>query len=518
LTSAHFLAALCALTSKTLASFFAALAIVSTALASDVKFGLNEIPVDPADWNNVDNDADWSIKPPCIVRLNNSRVSRLEFRTPIPTCFEISFEIEAKSIHKGNGKGLQIVDATGKCWLISIDDDVPCGIFDTRAGKYIASSSSLKLRTGHAYHVLVRAASGTLSAEVDSVKLASSWSASPPFKISFFGQRSGLAVKSIKLNELKSVAAPVSDSTPGVLPSNPPKETGGYFGSPVDPSARTGSSAPNTAKNDPVIGHWRWGNGNFFVDILAGGSTRSWDNSGVWKVVPSQTAERKYEISWKGGARIDMAILSQDGGKLTVENNKWGEWTAEKVPPLSTVHSEESKKEESAPPAVTAKAPETRIDELIERKSVIADDLFGALDKEVPASIRDYLADLRENLLDEAARKPVASKDAYNLGARFCNGLIAVYDEREMMAARLRNNAPGQAAGAPTTTKVHPNWIDYLRERDEAAAASHNNTIETPFAKMNIMQWRTRAGELRRTLDAFYAQFRAAARQPVTPK
>src|SRR5205814_7420072 len=118
----------------------------------------------------------------------------------------------------------------------------------------------------------------------------------------------------------------------------------------------------------------------------------------------------------------------------------------------------------------SSKPGETRIDELIQRKNIISDDLFGDLDKNVPASIRDYLADLRENLLDEGARKPVASKQAYDLGARFCNGLIASYDEREKMAARLRSNSPGGAAGSPTTTKVRPNWIDYLRERDEAAA------------------------------------------------
>jgi hypothetical protein len=171
-----------------------------------------------------------------------------------------------------------------------------------------------------------------------------------------------------------------------------------------------------------------------------------------------------------------------------------------------------------APASASSKPPETRIDELIERKNVIADDLFGPLNREVPASIREYLADLRENLLDEGARKPVASKEAYDLGARYCNGLIGAYDEREKMAARLRNNAPGGVAGVPTTTKVHPNWIDYLRERDEAAAASHNNTLETSFAKTNILQWRTRAAELRKTLDTFYVQFRAAARQPAAPR
>jgi hypothetical protein len=187
-------------------------------------------------------------------------------------------------------------------------------------------------------------------------------------------------------------------------------------------------------------------------------------------------------------------------------------------PPPESSPVASTEREETSFAATPSKQPETRIDELIERKSVIVDDLFGELDRHVPASIRDYLSDLRENLLDEGARHPIASQQAYALSAQFCNGLIGAYDEREKMAGRLRDDAPSQAAGAPITMKVHPNWIDYLRERDEAAAATHNNTIETPFAKMNILQWKTRAVELRRTLDDLYARFRAAARQPVTPK
>jgi len=86
------------------------------------------------------------------------------------------------------------------------------------------------------------------------------------------------------------------------------------------------------------------------------------------------------------------------------------------------------------------------------------------------------------------------------------------------MITRLNNNVPTGAAGSPITTKVHPNWIDIERERDEAARATHNNTIETTFHKQLKVQWGLRATELRKTLDAEVAQFRMALRQSPPPR
>jgi len=160
----------------------------------------------------------------------------------------------------------------------------------------------------------------------------------------------------------------------------------------------------------------------------------------------------------------------------------------------------------------------SRIDEIIERKNMIMEDIFGPIDRPVPISMREYIADLRENLLDEGAKSPVASSNAYELGARFCNGLISSFDEREIMAARLRNNAASGAAGKPVATKNRPSWKDYLRERDEAAVSTRNNKLETAFAKNNKLQWVQRAEQLRKSLDANYAQFRQAAREPAKAK
>lgn len=89
--------------------------------------------------------------------------------------------------------------------------------------------------------------------------------------------------------------------------------------------------AGNEKDKDPIVGHWRWRNRTDINEIRADGSIQSPRATGVWKNVPAETAERKYEISWKGGATVDKLTLSEDGRKLTVKNNRGEKFTAEKI-------------------------------------------------------------------------------------------------------------------------------------------------------------------------------------------
>jgi hypothetical protein len=157
----------------------------------------------------------------------------------------------------------------------------------------------------------------------------------------------------------------------------------------------------------------------------------------------------------------------------------------------------------------------SKIEELSRQAPLITDDLLGSLTKIAPASLHAYVAALREDLLDEAGKGAIAPPIAYSLGARLCESLLAADNERNAMTARLANNAPTFAAGDPVSKKVRPRWVDLERERDEAARSTHNNTIETPFAKDINIQWAARAGELHKSIDRLFAEFRAAARQPL---
>ncbi|MBM3889578.1 MAG: hypothetical protein FJ388_10700 [Verrucomicrobia bacterium] len=170
--------------------------------AADFSFGPGELVLDPADWQNAGNDPDWSIKPPFIIRRENDRESAFGFRRPIPAFFEIAFELTADSIGRSNAKGIKI-RAADASFSVAIDDDYPLGIFDVSTQKYRAIDFNLRIRTRHPYRFCVRAAPGTLSATVDTKTVSTRWTAAPPFTFSFFAQRSGFRVKSIKIAEIK---------------------------------------------------------------------------------------------------------------------------------------------------------------------------------------------------------------------------------------------------------------------------------------------------------------------------
>jgi hypothetical protein len=97
----------------------------------------------------------------------------------------------------------------------------------------------------------------------------------------------------------------------------------------------TMAQSPTPAKPDPIVGKWHWSdNGSVpaLTEIRADGTTLLIDHngpkwrwirmSGTWKVVPSDAAERHYEISWIDGMWIDDLALSQDGTLLYGQNNK----------------------------------------------------------------------------------------------------------------------------------------------------------------------------------------------------
>ena len=171
-----------------------------------------------------------------------------------------------------------------------------------------------------------------------------------------------------------------------------------------------------------------------------------------------------------------------------------------------------------APANVPQAAMPGKLDELREKAASLVDIALTPLAKESSASFQGYVMDLRESILDEAARKPVATPQAYTLAVQRCNMLIGTNNERTATVTRLNNNKPTNAAKGASTTRDHPNWQDLVRESQESARATYNNTIETPFHKGITVAWGLRVVELRKYLDAAIAQFRGALRQGAPPK
>ena len=85
---------------------------------------------------------------------------------------------------------------------------------------------------------------------------------------------------------------------------------------------------------DPIVGNWRWGTFKFTVDIRADGTFQSTDQnlgSGVWKVLPAASNERKYQLTWLKGAIVDTLTLSGDGKKLSGKNSNREKFSSQRV-------------------------------------------------------------------------------------------------------------------------------------------------------------------------------------------
>jgi hypothetical protein len=47
--------------------------------------------------------------------------------------------------------------------------------------------------------------------------------------------------------------------------------------------------------------------------------------------MPTATAERKYQITWKNGLVVDMVTLDRTGKKYAARNNEGFKYTADRV-------------------------------------------------------------------------------------------------------------------------------------------------------------------------------------------
>ena len=147
--------------------------------------------------------------------------------------------------------------------------------------------------------------------------------------------------------------------------------------------------------------------------------------------------------------------------------------------------------------------------------------VLAPLEQSVPADIRQNLTFLREDLVDEAKRKPAASTAAYQAGAQLCNTLLAILDERNQ--AQVRAGFRGVEANARTGITSQAlearrnymmSWPQYAREgaqRAELKSQAINNA--QVMKERPKVEWSQRTAQLGKILDNLYAQFRAALRQ-----
>ena len=179
-----------------------------------------------------------------------------------------------------------------------------------------------------------------------------------------------------------------------------------------------------------------------------------------------------------------------------------------------------------APPAISAvqtDANQPRIEILKDQAPNAMEWALAPLDQTVPGNIRQNLTFLREDLLDEGAKKPGASPAAYTLGSQLCNTLLGILEERTQtqiragfraVEANARTGITSEALEARRDYKM--SWPQFAREnaqRAELKSQAVNNAAV--MAERPKVDWAARTVPLRKSLDALYAQFRNALRQPV---
>ena len=152
--------------------------------------------------------------------------------------------------------------------------------------------------------------------------------------------------------------------------------------------------------------------------------------------------------------------------------------------------------------------------------------VLAPLDAGVPPDIRQNVTYLREDLLDEAAKKPKASLEAYKTGEQLCNTMIAALDERDRtlvrtgfraVEAQARTGVTSDALEARRNYKM--SWPQFARENAQRAELKGQaNANAAVMAARPKLEWSNRTDQIRPTLDMLYKQFREALRQSPAAK
>jgi hypothetical protein len=142
------------------------------------------------------------------------------------------------------------------------------------------------------------------------------------------------------------------------------------------------------------------------------------------------------------------------------------------------------------------------------------------LDEVIPADIRQNLALLREDLLDEGKKAAKSSPEAYKLASDYCDKILTALDQRDL----ARVNAGYAAAQADANKRISTqaldarrnhqmSWPQFSREESQRAALRANESDKADVKKQRLkVEWTNRAVQMRSYLDGLYRRLREAMR------
>lgn len=93
------------------------------------------------------------------------------------------------------------------------------------------------------------------------------------------------------------------------------------------------SKSEESKDPDPLIGRWRWSD-NQLVEFHKDGTMTvvNGTRKATWKLVPSESVERKYSITWEGGLYVDTVTMTKSNVSLKGKNQNKKDITGTKIP------------------------------------------------------------------------------------------------------------------------------------------------------------------------------------------
>jgi len=176
-----------------------------------------------------------------------------------------------------------------------------------------------------------------------------------------------------------------------------------------------------------------------------------------------------------------------------------------------------AKKKKKAEPSTPPPAAKSQIDFVAQTGAEMNDAVLAPLDKTAAHDIRPTLLRLRDNLLDEAKEKPVASPATYKAATKLVDAWLSALKERESRRASMGMAAPpAMDLEHAKKTTLH-DWDDvltFVREVKDAKEFRAKEKKKKQFFKdADKNNWKLRTDVLRPELESLYSQFRELKRQ-----
>jgi len=174
----------------------------------------------------------------------------------------------------------------------------------------------------------------------------------------------------------------------------------------------------------------------------------------------------------------------------------------------------------AAPTAIQTDANQPRIEVLKDQGPNAIEWALAPLEQAVPGDIRQNLTFLREDLLTETQDKPKLSATR-EAGARLCDAIIGVLDERKLTLAKAGFRAVEASARTGVTSQAlearrnyQMSWPQFAREESQRAELKSQALGNAQvIAERPKLDWAQRTATLQKPLDDLYRQYCEALRQ-----